>query len=101
MAGNQEVKIEIDDSFTDPVCNCCVGFLRFKVEGEEQKIETAEPAGTGTFVKLDTVYGILTAAHVLKPMGMNEVVGLVRFPSVKPALQNFRLNLGHTERISI
>jgi hypothetical protein len=100
VAGNQEVKITIDDGFTEPACNCCVGFLRFKVEGKERKIETAEPAGTGTFVKLDSMYGILTAAHVLKPMGANEVVGLVRFPSVKPALQNFRLNVAHTERIS-
>jgi hypothetical protein len=49
---------------------------------------------TQTLAKLGGVYGILTAGHVLKPMGTKEVVGLVRFPSVKPPLQNFRLNLG-------
>jgi hypothetical protein len=92
----QEVKIKIDDSFTQPVCNYSVGFLRFKRDG---KVETAVPAGTGTFAKRGKVYGILTAGHVLQPMGDNEVVGLVRFPGVQPPLQNFRLNLGHCERI--
>jgi hypothetical protein len=32
-------------------------------------------------------------------MGTKEIVGLVRFPAVQPPLQNFRLNLDHTERI--
>jgi hypothetical protein len=96
MTAGQEVKITIDDSFTDSVCNYCVGFLRFRTEG---KIEIAEPAGTGTFAKLGKVYGILTAGHVLKPMGTKEVIGLVRFPSIHPPLQNFRLDLDHTERL--
>lgn len=96
MAANQEVKIRIDDSFTQSVCNYSVGFLRFKRQG---KIETAVTSGTGTFAKLGKTYGILTAGHVLHPMGANEVIGLVRFPSVQPPLQNFRLNLNHTERI--
>jgi hypothetical protein len=30
--GNLEVRIVIDHTFTDPVCDCCVGFLKFKVE---------------------------------------------------------------------
>ena len=96
MAANHEMIIPIDDFFTQPVCNYSVGFLRFKRDG---KTETAAPAGTGTFAKLGKVYGILTAGHVLQPMGINEVVGLVRFPGVQPPLQNFRLNLSHTERI--
>jgi hypothetical protein len=96
LTEDREVRIAIDDSFTQPVCNYSVGFLRFE---QEAKKETAKPAGTGTFVKLGKVYGILTAGHVLKPIGSKEVVGLVRFPGVKPALQNFRLDLDHTERI--
>ena len=62
-------------------------------------METAEPAGTGTFAKLGNAYGILTAGHVLREIGEKEKVGLVRFPSVRPPLQNFRLNLDHTERL--
>ncbi len=98
VTANQEIKITIDDSFTQSVCDYSVGFLKFKREG---KIETATPAGTGTFAKVGKVYGIITAGHVLQPMGTNEVVGLVRFPNVRPPLQNFRLDLGHTERVII
>ncbi|MEH2513468.1 hypothetical protein V1291_004822 [Nitrobacteraceae bacterium AZCC 1564] len=96
MNVGQEVKIPIDESFTGPVCDYSVGFLRFKVANQ---IETAEPAGTGTFVKLGEVYGILTAGHVLQPMQQGETVGLVRFPSIEPVLQNYRLDLNHTERV--
>lgn len=93
---NQEVTIKLDDSFTGPVCDYSVGFLKFRVE---RKVEFAEPMGTGTFVKLGKVYGILTAGHVLAKFGLQETVGLVRFPSIQPSLQNFRLNLDHTKRI--
>jgi hypothetical protein len=96
MSADQEVKIAIDNSFTQSVCDCGVGFLRFK---RDSKVETATPAGTGTLAKLGKVYGILTAAHVLQPTANKEVVGLVRFPSIQPPLQNLRLDLDHTERI--
>ena len=96
MTANQEVTIKLDDSFTGPVCDYSVGFLKFRVEG---KVEFAEPKGTGTFVKFGNVYGILTAAHVLAECGPQETIGLVRFPSIQPALQNFRLDLDHTKRI--
>jgi hypothetical protein len=96
LTAHQEIKVTIDGSYTQSVCDYNVGFLRFKRDG---KIETATPAGTGTLAKLGKVYGILTAGHVLQPMGTKELVGLVRFPSVQPPLQNFRLNLDHTERI--
>ncbi|WP_316168830.1 MULTISPECIES: hypothetical protein [unclassified Bradyrhizobium] len=96
MNVQQEVTIKIDDSFTGPVCDYSVGFLKFRYEG---KIEAADPKGTGTFVKLGKLYGILTAGHVLKEFGEQETVGLVRFPSVTPALQNRRLSLGHTKRV--
>ena len=93
---NQEVTIKIDDSLTGPVCDYSVGFLKFRQQG---KIEVADPMGTGTFVKHGKLYGILTAAHVLQEFGLEETVGLVRFPSIQPALQNRRLNLGHTKRV--
>jgi hypothetical protein len=93
---DQKVKIKINDSFTATVCDYSVGFLRFSIQDNK---EVGIPAGTGTFVKLGKVYGILTAGHVIDPMGNDEIVGLVRFPSIQPALQHFRLNLSHTERI--
>ena len=96
MTGDQQIKIVIDHSLTQSVCNYSVGFLRFERDG---KMERAMPAGTGTFVKRGKVYGILTAGHVLHRMGENEIVGLVRFPGVQPALQNFRLDLNRTDRI--
>jgi hypothetical protein len=97
MNANEQVTIKIDDSFTGPVCDYGVGFLKFSREG---KREVAEPMGTGTFVKLGKLYGILTAGHVLAKLGTDETVGLVRFPSILPALQNRRLNLGHTRRVT-
>jgi hypothetical protein len=96
MTEAKELTIKLDDSFTGSVCDYSVGFLKFKREG---KTEVAEPAGTGTFVKLGRVYGILTAGHVLKGLDPEATIGLVRFPSVQPPLQNRRIDLQHTERI--
>lgn len=96
MAEVKEITIRLDDSFTASVCDYSVGFLKLKKDG---KAEIAEPAAAGTFVKLDRVYGILTAGHVLKELDPKSTVGLVRFPSVQPPIQNRRLDLEHTERI--
>lgn len=90
MTANQEVTVKLDDSFTQGVCDYSVGFLKFRLEG---KTEVADPKGTGIFVKLGKLYGILTAGHVLKELDPKETVGLVWFPSVRPVLQNFRSNL--------
>ena len=46
MAESQEVAIKLDDSFTGPVCDFSVGFLKFEKDG------TGNPAGTGTFARL-------------------------------------------------
>ncbi len=96
MAEAKEVKIEIDDSFTSSVCDYSVGFLKFR---RAEKQEIAEPAGTGTFVKLGGIYGVLTAGHVLNQLDPQNTVGLVRFPSVQPPIQNRRLDLQLTDRI--
>ncbi len=55
MAETNEVTIELTDSFTGSVCDYSVGFLKFR---KDESQEVAEPAGTGTFVKLGGVYGI-------------------------------------------
>lgn len=36
---------------------------------------------------------------MLQPFGQKEVVGLVRFPSIAPKLQNYRLDLNHSDNI--
>jgi hypothetical protein len=96
MGDLREVTIKLDDSFTGSVCDYSVGFLKFR---RDEKREVAEPAGTGTFVKLGSIYGILTAGHVLNGLDPQSTVALVRFPSVQPPIQNRRLNLQLTERI--
>ncbi len=73
MAEAKEVTIKLDDLFTGSVCDYSVGFLRF-TKGE--KAEIAEPMGTGTFVKIGRIYGILTAAHVLDKLDPQSTVGL-------------------------
>jgi hypothetical protein len=93
MAEIREVKIKIDDSFTDTVCNYGVGFLKFGNNAQD-----ATPAGTGTFARLGKVSGIITGGHVIKNLPKAQV-GLVRFPSIEPALQNFKLNIEHTDSI--
>jgi hypothetical protein len=93
VAEAQKVSIKIDDSFTGPVCDFSVGFLKSAEDGQVRL-----PAGTGTFAQLGKTYGIVTAGHVLKKLKQG-TIGLVRFPSIEPALQNYRLNLDHTERV--
>jgi hypothetical protein len=96
MNDTREVTIKLDDSYTGSVCDYSVGFLKIR---KDERREIAVPAGTGTFVKFGGIYGILTAGHVLAGLDPQSTVGLVRFPSVQPPIQNRRLNLQLTERI--
>jgi hypothetical protein len=93
MTEIREVNIKLDDSFTGPVCDLGVGFLKVSEDNRD-----ASPIGTGTFARLGKTSGIITAGHVLEALPEGNA-GLVRFPSVEPALQNFRLDLDHTDRI--
>jgi threonyl-tRNA synthetase len=83
------IQINITNELLDRVCNFGVGFLKFENNGQN-----ATSAGTGTFVKLGKVKGIITAGHVVAHLPKAKV-GLVRFPSVEPALQNFKLDVEH------
>jgi len=94
VAAQREVKIQIDDSFTAKSCNFAVGFLKFEDNGRE-----AAPAGTGTFARVGQTSGIITAGHVLKNLPDQGEIGLVRFPTIEPALQNFRLNMAHCDHV--
>ena len=95
MTEIHEVNIKLDASFTGPVCDFGVGFLKIEKDGQ-----VGIPAGTGTFARLGKTCGIITAGHVLKEL-QKGTIGLIRFPSIEPALQNFRLNMDHTDRIAM
>jgi hypothetical protein len=95
VAEIQEVNIKLDDSFAGPVCDFSVGFIKAADDGQ-----LSIPVGTGTFAQLGKTYGIVTASHVLKEL-QKGTVGLVRFPSVEPPLQNYKLDLGLTQRVDL
>src|SRR5262249_53688370 len=87
------IKIRIDDSLAATVYNTGAGFL--KLENNDQH---GTPAGTGTFVRLGRTTGIITAGHLIEHLAKAKV-GLVPFLSIQPALQNFKLDVEHTNPI--
>ncbi len=79
--------------------NFIVSFLKFtKANG----IEDAIPAGSGTLVTYRSIYGILTAGHVLEHLPNKGEIGLVRFSNGgRQIYQNQRINMEHTDRFAI
>jgi hypothetical protein len=86
----EKVEIKIDDALSNQLTNSAVGFLKFSDNGQE-----ADVAGSGTFVQLGKIKGILTAGHVIDNLPTSGEVGLVR---PKSALQNMRVDMSHTDR---
>jgi hypothetical protein len=95
MPAAGEVKIPIDESFTEKVCNYGAGFIKL-----QYKVGHTPAAGTGTFVRLGKVSGIITAGHVIVNLPRDKV-GLVRFPRVQSGFQRFDLDMQKTEEIII
>jgi hypothetical protein len=89
----EQVSITIDDPFGAQVWNSAVGVLKLS----ENK-QRADVAGSGTFVQLAKVKGIVTAAHVITNLPRTGLIGLVRSPTRESALQNLRLDVTHTDR---
>jgi hypothetical protein len=85
-----KVVIEINDALSDQVNNSAVGFLKFRDNGQE-----ADVAGSGTFVQLAKIKGILTAGHVIGNLPETGQVGLVR---PRGAFQNLRIDMADTGR---
>src|SRR4029077_8094679 len=81
----EKVEIKIDDALSDQLTNSAVGFLKFRDNGQE-----ADVAGSGTFVQLGKIKGILTAGHVIDNLPTLGEVGLVR---PRSALQNMRVDM--------
>src|SRR5262249_35045598 len=75
---------------SDQINNSAVGFLKFRENGQE-----ADVAGSGTFVQLGKIKGILTAGHVIDNLPETGQVGLVR---PRADFQNLRIDMGHTGR---
>jgi histidyl-tRNA synthetase len=88
-----EVTITIDDSHVGAVCDFGVGFLKLKYRKGDLPV-----IGTGTFARLGTISGIITAGHVIERLPRDKV-GLVRFPRASPAPQRFELDMTKTDEI--
>jgi hypothetical protein len=74
-----------------------IGFVKLKlVDGAED----AAPGGSGALVSIGSIYGILTAAHVLEALPHHGEVGLVRFES-NHAIQKQTLDMALTDRLLI
>jgi hypothetical protein len=89
----EKVPIKIDDAFAVQVVNSAVGVLKLSENNQR-----ADVTGSGTFVQLTKVKGILTAAHVITNLPTTGLIGLVRSPTRESALQNMRLDMTHTDR---
>jgi hypothetical protein len=86
----EKVDIKIDDALSAQINNSTVGFLKLRDNGRE-----ADVGGSGTFVQLGKIKGILTAGHVIDNLPETGQVGLVRPTG---AFQNLRLDMSHTGR---
>jgi hypothetical protein len=85
----EKVGIKIDDALSNQLINSAVGFLKFRDNGQE-----ADVAGSGTFIQLGKIKGILTAGH--RQVGSAMIrsrshgraaagwIGLLRFFSPRP-----------------
>ena len=95
----QGMEVQIDTTEIGwAISHFTVGFVGLSsVEGWEQ----AMPAGSGVLVSVGQVYGILTAAHVLANLPTHGEVGLVDFPRVKNRVQKPKVDMAHTDRVSI
>ena len=93
------VEVQIDTTEIGwEISNFTVGFVALSnVEGWEQ----ATPAGSGVLVSVGQVYGILTAAHVLAKLPTVGEIGLVDFPRVEKRVQKLKVDMTHTDRVSV
>jgi len=64
------------DEFGSAVRNMTIGFLKFTKQVGQENVQ---PAGTGTLISVGSVFGVLTASHVLHELPDHGEVGLVRF----------------------
>ena len=81
------------------IADFTVGFATLKNRGGAQDVD---PAGSGSLVSVDSVSGILTAAHVLANLPDHGEVGLVRFPKTQAgAAQRLTIDMGQVQTLTI
>ena len=88
----------LKDQAAPAVANFTVGFVKLSRSGGTPD---ARPAGSGTLVTVGSVFGILTAAHVLENLPDHGDVGVVRFTGKQAVSESFTLKMEHTNRLVI
>lgn len=91
-----EVTLAADPIGRDIACYT-VGFTRLSIEGSK---EEGSGAGSGTLVYVGNVYGILTAAHVIRSLPKEGQVGIVCFQDFAK-YKNLRFQIEHADPILI
>lgn len=64
---------------------------------EKNNVEDAVNAGSGTLVTVGSLYGVLTAAHVVEALPKRENVGIILNVESPAQYQRLVLNMSHTE----
>jgi hypothetical protein len=86
---------EIADKLAVELGDYVVGFLKF---GNDQLGRNVESAGSGTLVRIESVFGVPTAAHAIKALPRKGNVGLVLF-NRKGKLQKQTIDMAQTESV--
>lgn len=89
--------IEFDSALYEyQIANYTVGLCKVSRVGEEER---AEPVGTATLIQFGSVYGLLTAAHVLAHLPDQGNVPVVRFPFRDNQLQKQVIDMSLAEKV--
>lgn len=90
---------EIAEEASDHVGLYTVGLVKIN---NQRAIQDADLGGSGSLVQVDSVHGIITAAHVVENLPSHGEVGLVRFPKNRPkAPQRHLLDMRFCEFITL
>src|ERR1700733_6116085 len=84
------------DLISDTVTNFAGGFVEIQVHDQR---EWARSAGAGTFVSIGSIYGILTAAHVLEALPKVGSVGIALNCRSPSQFRRLVVEMEHTERV--
>lgn len=79
-----------------------IGFLKIVEHAGDDGhagYEEGIPAGTGTLVRIGSVFGVLTAAHVLDELPKHGQVGIVRITDRPNRPQKLKIEMGSTDRL--
>lgn len=95
---NNTKQKKILDEFTAVVRDTTIGLLKLSVV---DGVEFGEPVGTGTLVSAGSIFGVLTAAHVIGALPKESKVGVVRFRENKIHVQKQTIDMSEVEVICL